>query len=86
MANNSSNEWRERFIKGGWIPPSREALRESLKRKEPGGPKKAYLHPAVQALKHLIDELEDPEVYMGFHHMLAQEAAQPVGPNRCAKF
>ena len=84
MANNSNNEWRERFIKGGWIPPSREALRESLKRKEPRGPKKPYLHPAVQALKHLIDE--DPEVYMGFHHMLTQEAARPVSPNRGAKF
>ena len=85
MADNTDTAaWRERFIKGGWIPPSRESLKESLKPKAPNAPRNPYLQPAVQELKHLIDE--DPEVYMGFHDMLAQKAADPVGPSPCAKF
>ena len=82
--NTDTAAWRERFIKGGWIPPSRESLKESLKPKAPNAPRNPYLQPAVQELKHLIDE--DPEVYMGFHDMLAQKAADPVGPSPCAKF
>ena len=84
MTHITDSGWRERFIEGGWIPPSREALRDSITHKVPHSPRTPYLHPTVQELKRLIDE--DPEVYMGFHDMLAQKAADPVGPSPCAKF
>ena len=88
MADNTDSGWRERFIKDGWIPPSRGALNEWLtpkEPKEPGAPKKPYLHSAVQELKRLIDD--DPEVYMGFHDMLEEHSSGgPVSPNRTAKF
>lgn len=86
MTDNTDidNGWRERFIQGGWIPPDRKALKEWLKPKSPNAPKIPYLHPAVQELKHLIDK--DPEIHMGFHEMLVQKAAEPVGPNLGEKF
>ena len=88
MANNTDIRWRQRFIDGGWIPPSREALHRYLTR-HTLIPRTPYLQPAVQALKQLIDT--DPEVYMGFHDMLIEKPAGrlpvplgPVGPNYVA--
>lgn len=83
---NDESKWRKRFEDGGWLPKNREAVKRALKNMGlvPAMPGKAYLQPAVQELKHLIED--DPEVYMGFNDMLKQKATNPVGPNRGAKF